>query len=355
MKIFRCDHCRQLVYFENHTCIRCGHVLAFLPDAMIVASLDPVGDGTWSSPARSAGGQHYRLCSNMTAYQVCNWSIRAESADELCAACKPNDIIPNLSVPGHHGAWYRLEVAKRRLVYTLLRLGLPVRSKEDDPERGLSFRFLADPEDPAAPRVMTGHENGLITLSLAEVDDVERERRRASMHEPYRTLLGHFRHESGHYYWDRLVRDDAANLDHVRRLFGDDREDYGEALKRHHSQGAPPDWSDRFITAYASAHPWEDWAETWAHYLHMVDALETAAACDLNVHDPLVSPSGPALEEFDQMILEWLNLTHVLNNLNRGLGLSDAYPFVLTAPVIEKLRCVHEIVAPITPESSGVH
>jgi len=53
--------------------------------------------------------------------------------------------------------------------------------------------------------VLTSHCNGLITLNIAEADDAERERRRVKFHEPYRTLLGHLRHEVAHYYWDRLI------------------------------------------------------------------------------------------------------------------------------------------------------
>src|SRR5262249_50270393 len=156
-------------------------------------------------------------------------------------------------------------VAKRRLVYTLLALNLPLVSRQEDRESGLSFEFLADPADPAAPRVMTGHAGGVITVNVAEADDAERERRRLQMNEPYRPLLGAFRHEIGHYYWDRLIRG-SARLAAFRETFGDERADYAEALDRHHAGGPPGDWQDRFVSAYASSHPWEDWAETWAHY-----------------------------------------------------------------------------------------
>jgi hypothetical protein len=91
-------------------------------------------------------------------------------------------------------------------------------------------------------------------------------------------LLGHFRHEVGHYFWDRLVATDPHQLEEFRVLFGDDRQDYGEALKRHYDEGAPANWQDTYISMYATMHPWEDFAETWAHYLHIVDTLETAGA-----------------------------------------------------------------------------
>ena len=172
--------------------------------------------------------------------------------------------------------WRKLEAAKHRLFYTLLRLNLPIETRNENPE-GLAFDFLADQPAQSGPKVMTGHDNGLITIALAEADDAERERRRTAMGEPYRTLLGHFRHEVGHYYWDRLVRDEGR-LDPCRAVFGDDSQDYEQALQRHYAEGAPANWQENFVSAYATTHPWEDFAETWAHYLHIVDTLEMAGA-----------------------------------------------------------------------------
>ena len=186
------------------------------------------------------------------------------------------------------------------------------------------------------PAVLTGHGDGIITVNIAEADDVERERRRVLLHEPYRTLLGHFRHEIGHYYWDLLIKD-SPHIDEFRTHFGDERADYDKALKEHYDRGAVPDWRSRFISGYASVHPWEDWAETWAHYLHMTDTLETAAVCGLSLHPD--RPDEPAMEKqpnksaheqsFDEIIGNWFPLTYVLNSLNRGMGMPDAYPFVL--------------------------
>ena len=344
MKLFRCDHCRHLVYFENYRCLSCDHVLAFLPDVSLVASLDEnKEDGTFTSPAPSAVGRSYRLCSNYVEHNICNWTVPADSPFSLCVACRTTHTIPDLSVPGHKGLWGRLEAAKRRLIYTLLQLKLPVEPFTENPETGLTFEFLADPPLPGAPPIMTGHENGVITLNLAEADDAERERRRTSLHEPYRTLLGHFRHEIGHYYWDRLIRD-SESLESFRTLFGDERVDYNEALRRHYAEGPPADWQTHYVSAYASAHPWEDWAETWAHYLHMVDTLETGAACGVQI-TPL--PEVTAVDAHDPFALRietWHALIHVLNNLNRSLGLGDAYPFVLPNAVLEKLRYVDQIV-----------
>jgi hypothetical protein len=231
-----------------------------------------------------------------------------------------------------------------------MKLRLPIANKTLDPEAGLSFNFLADVRtDPTADDepVLTGHANGVITINLGEADDVFRESMRKAMHEPYRTLLGHFRHEVGHYYWDRLILK-SAWLEPFRSMFGDDRADYGQALKEHYAKGAPPDWQDRFISAYASSHAWEDWAETWAHYLHMFDTLETAREFGFVGKRVKLRESRPDAAGtsgvFDEMMDAWLDLTLALNSLNRSLGKADAYPFVLAVPIIEKLRFVHQVV-----------
>jgi hypothetical protein len=342
MQLFRCSHCQNLVYFENHQCMSCGHELAYLPDHRLMASLEPAAEGSPERTTPAAPGQKYRLCANYTRNRVCNWAVPAESPNELCDACRLTRVIPDLSLPEWHTAWYKLEVAKRRLVYELVALGLPVVAKADDEARGLAFEFLADPQEPGAMPVITGHDNGVITIALAEADDAERERRRLLLHEPARTLLGHFRHEIGHHYWDRLIRD-AGRLEEFRALFGDERADYAEALKQHYAREAPANWAGGFISAYATAHPWEDWAETWAHYLHMVDALETAEASGVKI-SALVAGIGRG-EDFDTKLKRWHALTHMLNNLNRSLGHRDAYPFVVSARVVQKMRFVDRVIA----------
>ncbi|MEP7304337.1 MAG: putative zinc-binding peptidase [Acidobacteriota bacterium] len=352
MKIFHCDHCSQLALFENTECLHCGHLLAYLPDIGQVASLDPVDGGLWRSPLPEANGRTYRQCVNYSDQQICNWAIDAADPDTLCASCRLTRVIPDLTVPGHREAWFRIEAAKRRLVYTLLSLGLPIVSRLENPAGGLAFDLLADAPAGQAP-VLTGHDEGVITLNVAEANDVERERRRTELHEPYRTLLGHFRHEIGHYYWDQLIRN-SDQLNAFRELFGDERQDYAQALAHHYETGPVAGWVERFVSAYAGSHPWEDWAETWAHYLHMTDTVETAAACGVSIRprrmdEPVLvrmpGRTGSPAASFDQLIETWFPLTYVLNNLNRGLGLPDAYPFVLSTPVIDKLRFVHEIVA----------
>ena len=352
MKVFHCDHCGHLLFFENTFCVRCGRLVAYLPDLANIGSLeqDNGQTDTWRSPLQAAAGRTYRLCSNYALERVCNWAVVAGDSNPLCVSCRLTRVIPDLSESKNREAWYRLEVAKRRLIFTLLQLRLPIVSRAEDPARGLAFEFKADAlnyED-----VRTGHETGVITINVAEADDAERERRRTSLAEPYRTLAGHLRHESGHYYWDRLIKDRGA-VEGFRQVFGDERPDYKAALGTYYARGPQPDWQGRFISAYASAHPLEDWAETWSHYLHIADTVETAAECGLSLQprrpeEPSLSHSSPGVlsrnEPFDRLIDSWFPIVYVLNHLNRGLGLADAYPFVWPDLAIDKLRYVHEIV-----------
>jgi hypothetical protein len=260
-----------------------------------------------------------------------------------------NRVIPDLSSERNRVAWFRLEVAKRRMLYTLLGLRLPTQPKGEEGSPGLGFEFLEESGDGDAKRVFTGHDNGLITINIAEADDVHREKERTLQKEPYRTVLGHFRHEIGHYFWDVLIAN-SRHLATFRDAFGDEREDYQKALERHYNVGPRIGWEQNFISAYATMHPWEDWAESWAHYLHMVDALETAGAAGLALRpkrndeprmQPPADPLNPHYRDFDAMIESWLSLTYVLNNLSRGLGLPDSYPFILSAAAIGKLRFIH--------------
>jgi hypothetical protein len=351
MKIFHCDHCGHLLFFENTSCVSCGHRVAYLPDLQVVTSLEADDADTLRSVRPEAAGGGYRLCANH-AIEGCNWAVPRDDDNQLCASCRITRVIPDLGNAAHVAAWSRLEGAKRRLLFTLSELDLPVPTRIEDPVGGMAFEFLAD-SDPGSPRVLTGHMDGVITINVAEADDSERERRRAAMGEPYRTLLGHMRHESGHYYWDRCIRGTTSELEEFRAIFGDERADYNGALATYYQNGAPAGWQDQFVSAYATAHPWEDWAETWAHYLHMVDTLETAAACGLSLKprrsdEPTLTqtpdPVSPRPATFDRLIDSWFPLTYILNNLNRGLGLCDAYPFILSPAVIAKLRFADELV-----------
>ncbi len=346
MKLSRCETCGNMLHFENSVCLRCGSPLGFIPEAMDLRALVLNDDGTLSPKARTE--ERWRACANAE-LGGCNWLVPVDAADGLCPACHLNRTIPDLSVPGNVEKWRAIECAKRRLVYALLRLRLPLTSRKDDPEHGLAFDFLADTED---EQVLTGHADGLITVNIAEADSPEREKRRVELGEPYRTMLGHLRHEVGHYYWDVLVRDGGL-IDASRAMFGDETLDYGEALERHYQNGPPPDWQANYVSSYATMHPWEDFAETWTHYLHMVDTLDTAAsfgmAVDPEVTDDPDASTRVAFDPYraisiDKLIAAWIPLTVAVNSLNRSMGQPDLYPFTLSPPAITKLGFIHDLV-----------
>jgi hypothetical protein len=350
MKLFDCQSCGQTLHFENRHCERCGATLGYLPEDTLLAPLSPAGEH-WQPHA--GGERRFRFCANAE-FDACNWLLPANGDATHCRCCRHNRTIPDLADPAHRQRWQKLEIARHRLFYALLRFGLPLPDRTEEPEAGLAFDTLADPTDPAAPRVLTGHRNGLITLNIAEADDAERERRRTEMGEPYRTLLGHFRHEIGHFYWQRLVAADPAGLEACRAAFGDERADYAAALAAHYEAGAPAGWQATHVSAYATAHPWEDFAETWAHYFHLVDTLETAHAFGLRTR-PRVADAAPLATEvsFDPyaapsmaaLIDAWLPLTVALNSLNRSMGQPDLYPFVLSGTAIAKLGFIHDLIA----------
>ncbi|HSV52837.1 MAG TPA: putative zinc-binding metallopeptidase, partial [Burkholderiaceae bacterium] len=291
-------------------------------------------------------------CHNHTVYQACNFAVQADDPNPLCVSCRQTRLLPDLSVADNLAHWCRVEVAKRRLYYTLAKLELLQAAPN-----GPVFEFLADL--PGAPGVMTGHRDGVITLNIAEADDEECTRRRIALHEPYRTLLGHLRHESGHYYWETLIRA-QDRTDEFNAVFGDASIDYTHALQRHYANdGTAQDWHRDHVSAYATSHPLEDWAETWAHYLHMVDLLETASAYRTSVAVPgsddprlarIANPFGKAQSDFDVLVAQWVPITLMVNSLNRSLGQSDAYPFALSDGALRKLRYVHEVIrAPMAP------
>lgn len=348
MQLFHCNQCGHIAFFDNVVCVHCGTTLAYAPKARALQALVPLGPEPDAPLWRSgAGGQRYRMCANRLRYQACNFAVRESDPNPLCLSCRQTQIQPDLSVPGNLLRWQKIEAAKRQLFYTLSRIGVPI----DQPDWWPRYEFLADV--PGQPAVMTGHANGVITLNIAEADDDERARRRVALHEPYRTLLGHLRHESGHFYWDRLVLG-GGEVASFRALFGDEQQGYQQALQRHYE--SPPDfahWSNGYVSAYACAHPWEDWAETWAHYLHMVDLLETAASYRVHLSVPgefksvrsqVMNPFARNAPDFETLIQQWVPLTLMLNSLNRSLGQLDAYPFALSAGVLDKLRYVHGLV-----------
>jgi hypothetical protein len=346
MRIFTCQNCGQLLHFENTVCMQCGMTLGFLPESLELSALDLAPDGDcWTA---RAGGNAWRQCANLST-AGCNWMVPADGDARFCPSCELNRTIPDLSVAGNEERWRALEAAKRRLIYALKRFDLPLESKVEDAVHGLAFDFLADAA--GGKPVMTGHDDGLITINIAEADSAERERRRLELGEHYRTLLGHLRHEVGHYYWDLLVRD-GGKIEAARAVFGDESEDYQAALDRHYQSGPPANWQENFVSAYATMHPWEDFAETWTHYLHMVDTLDTAASFGLAVEPDSDDPSLSTeigfnpyrARNFDRLVRAWLPLTIAVNSLNRSMGQPDLYPFALTPVMIEKLRFIHNLV-----------
>jgi len=286
-------------------------------------------------------------CANYIEHQVCNRCLALPVTEPagLCDCCRFNQTIPDLTVPGNLVKWYRLEAAKRRLFYDLGHLGLPYGTAADGIKPELSFDFKADgiPKAnlwrnlAASEKVFTGHADGKITINLREADEVEREKRRVDMGESKRTLIGHFRHEVGHFYWDVLVKD--RREDAFKEVFGDhNNPTYSEALERHYKDGPPSDWADRFISAYASMHPWEDFAETWAAYLSMVSALDTS------FHMGFTRQFDPVTSDLEPMLVRYQQLGVALNEMNRSMGLLDLVPEIFVPPVREKLRFIHELV-----------
>jgi len=329
MRDFACPHCGQQLAFENSLCLNCHSSIGFDLVQREFAVIGPQGVTT-SAPTR-------QRCANLYV-AGCNWLVPTDGAT-LCRSCsltrtRPADGDPALP------AFAEAEAAKRRLVVELIDLALPINDRITDPERGLTFELLSSSQEP----VITGHDEGVITLDLAEGDDVHREQLRVSMDEPYRTLLGHFRHEIGHYFYFVLAESGPARAE-FESLFGDPDLDYQQALDRHYSQGAPAGWEQNYVSSYATMHPAEDWAETFAHYLHIRDTIDTAAAfgfapAGATATQPLAGNAG-----FDRMIALWLPLVWSLNMINRSMGHKDLYPFVLPPAVLDKMRLVHRLVA----------
>ncbi|AWN43974.1 zinc-binding metallopeptidase family protein [Methylobacterium durans] len=369
MKIFQCQACDQPVSFESTACESCERRLGYVCEVHEVSALEPSEPFAHQQAERAPTFHAYahparkvRFCAN-AAYGACNWLVAEDSPDLYCTACRHNRVVPDLAVPWNLARWRQIEAAKHRMFYSLLRLDLPLPTRAEDPA-GLAFDFLVDPAESflIGPPILTGHLDGLITLNIAEADDVERERRRLLFGEYYRTLLGHFRHEIGHYFWNVLVRDDPS-LWTFRSLFGDESQDYGAALQRHYANGAPGDWEESYVSAYATSHPWEDFAETWAHYLHMVDTIETASTFELHVRPRLRhGPAEPVVIDFDphrtpdlgRLIEAWLPLTYAVNSLSRSMGQTSLYPFKLTPAVIAKLAFVHERIYAVRRQDSAL-
>jgi hypothetical protein len=374
MKTFKCNCKDQLIlFFESSHCLACGRTVGIDDEFEQVEPYElDEKSGLFYKEAEPT--VHYKKCDNNAQFQVCNGMVNlntfipvADKDEVLCFACRFNETIPDLSVVEHIPLWKKMETAKRRALYTLKTLSLALNTTIQEPESGLSFDFIADrnvndhfvsPLIGQKP-VFTGHDYGHITINLAEADDVARSHTKMAMGEHYRTLLGHFRHELGHYYFDQLIANSPKKHALCKQYFGDDEFDYQQALDTHYKQGAPANWHETFISEYATMHPYEDWAETWAHYMHIIDTLETAKNFSITsstsgdefnaeeadeLHLPQDAYYFNAQTSINTILDAWMEFSIILNSLNRSMGLADAYPFVLTQAVRTKLSFVHHAI-----------
>lgn len=359
MQPFSCTVCGQLVFFDNSTCLRCGSPLGYLRAERALVALTPPGgeddttaEITATQMARvDAPDQTYRRCANQVLAR-CNWLLGVDDDGELCFSCRLTTVRPNDDEVGALEAFADAEQAKRRLLHQLDIIGLPVVGRQDDEERGVAFEFLSSRNQ----QVMTGHDGGVITLDLSESDDAHREFVRQQLGEAYRTVLGHLRHEIGHYYWPRLVVD-ADRVDAFRELFGDESISYQDALDQHYGDHSNDEgtasWVDCYVSEYATMHPWEDWAETFAHYLHIRAGLHTAKSYGITIGEPAVTAARETYTPAEGVavgttVQSWLGLTLGLNAMSRSIGEGDLYPFVLSTEVIAKLDFVHRCVTDAT-------
>ncbi len=352
MRTFSCS-CGETLFFDNTRCESCGSEAGFCPVCHLLVALR----GTAADGYRCGNphcGTALAKCHNYQVQQVCNFCIPVAPAGRVtemfCGCCRYNTTIPDLTKQGNREKWRRLEAAKRRMFYQLDLLGLPRGKAVDGFNPPLSFEFKEDFTSAGSPEftgilsdtevVMTGHLNGKITINTREADPIERERLRVQFGEAHRSLIGHFRHEMGHYYWALLVRGKCE--DAFKSAFGDHNNPlYSDALQQYYQQGPPADWAQRYASAYASMHPWEDFAETFAAYLEMVGALDTSAHTGLGASwIPQVSPNTG----FDDMISAYAKLGTAMNEMNRTMGLKDLLARPLVAPVIDKMRFVHQLV-----------
>ncbi len=337
MKRYYCQ-CGHEIFFDNMHCNACDAQLGFDPNKQTLLSLyKNDGDPYWLS--HDLLGDRYHLCQHREHELQCNWLIDANSDEKQCISCQLTRIIPSLDRENNIRRWALLESSKRRLIYGLLDMGLSFVPRTIDPDKGLAFDFLEDKRsNPLVDEeyVYSGHAQGVITMNVAEADSSYREATREAMNENYRSLLGHFRHEIGHYYWEHLVLESTL-YPQFKQLFGDEDQDYSVALDNYYMKGPQENWQENYISAYASMHPLEDWAETWAHYMLMRETIETA-------FNQEILPALTPYSTFDIWMDEWMQLVIVLNALNRSIGNADAYPFTISNTVRTKIKFIHQLI-----------
>ena len=345
MKVFQCGNCDYPIFFENYECENCRHVSGYRDVDRQMLTFDPSKSTLLSDREKI----EYKYCKNHE-HGVCNWLILKDSPEDFCRACQLNRTIPDLSDSTNFPKWKNLEVAKHRLIYQLQKIGLSLPSKMTSAE-GLCFDFIAKSK---TSNIMTGHANGVITILLREADSVLREQAKQEMQERYRTLIGHLRHEVGHYFWEQLISNDEDALRSFRNIFGNEETNYGDALQAYYKNGAPDNWRDSFISKYATSHPWEDWAETWAHYLHIMDMVETAHFFGIEVNNKEISANMKiassfdpyTLKDFETIVQTCVPLSFAVNSINRAMGIPDVYPFVISPTVANKMKFIHQLLLP---------
>lgn len=341
------------MFFENSLCLSCGSSLGYVHARRDVIALAEATSNHFADLAIPDLLWQRCATAEMTG---CNWLVPADS-DRLCESCALTRTRPSYDDDEASAELIRAEVAKRRLVFQLAELGLPLAPRDEQNCTGVAFDLLSSAET----KVITGHDNGIITLDLAEADSEHRERLRLQLSEPYRTVLGHFRHEIGHFYWPILVNGPDV-LNACRALFGDDRTDYAKTRKHHYSASSTDEqsWQEEYISRYATMHPYEDWAETFAHYLHILDTLQTAESFGVGTNDTSsvkrlirrigahpIRPDGSTT--FEEVVTHWLELSYVLNEISRSMGQPALYPFVLAPAVVGKLSFVDRLVRRTQP------
>lgn len=333
-RVERCPQCDHRVFLDDLHCLNCGAELVYEP---------------------MVGGFALAVCPCLHRDErQCNWAAAADdapAADTVTApvgSTGPADDAPAAACRQPCAACRRITVSVQAaetpelvaafcaaIRRTLRRLhdGFGIDERRIDPP--LRFALERSVSDWA---VTIGHTDGLITLDVAEADPLHRESQRTALGEPYRTPLGHVRHEVGHWVWAAAVAPCPGALDEFRSRFGDEQVDYQAALSEHYQQDDDGSWRQDWISRYAAAHPWEDFAESTAHVLHLDDVLHTAA----------VGRLAPAAEgSFTARYTAWTELVVELNEVTRAMGEDDLYPFAPPPAAVDKMHLAERLLRSI--------
>ena len=343
MKIFQCGHCNGELLFQNHECENCSQIAGYYDKEQVMFTFHYKNNILTTDQNQRA----FKFCKNKS-IEVCNWLLDLDDEHEYCIACRLNRTTPKQTEIDDFAKWKKLEISKHRLIYQLQKIGLPL-PQIIEQNVGLRFDFISQKKNKNS---LTGHSEGLITILLKEADSLEREKARRKFSEAYRTLIGHLRHEIGHYFWDELIRNQPEKLEEFRKLFGDESLDYQIALDKYYNSDPPENWQKSFISRYSTSHPWEDWAESWAHYLHVMDMVETAYFFGIEVknqkYDNAIEPPFDPyfINDFDRIIKAFSPISFAVNSINRTMGMPRVYPFKITDAITEKIKFIHQLLLP---------